>query len=65
MISVVGKYRYKNDNGELVEVSYTSDDHGFVPHGTIIHKAIMENARIVSQQIDEQEEDHKEKKQSK
>lgn len=64
MISVVGKYRYKNENGELVEVSYTSDDHGFVPHGTIIHKAIMENARIVSQQIDEQDEDHKEKKQS-
>lgn len=54
MISVVGKYRYKNENGEVVEVSYTSDDHGFVPTGTIIHKEVMKNARIVSQQIDDE-----------
>lgn len=59
MISVVGKYRYKNENGEVVEVSYTSDDHGFVPTGTVIHKEVQKNARIVSQQIDyETEEEH-------
>lgn len=57
MISVVGKYRYKNENGEVVEVSYTSDDHGFVPTGTIIHKEVMKNARIVSQQIDNEPEE--------
>lgn len=56
MISVVGKYRYKNEKGEVVEVSYTSDDHGFVPTGTIINKEIMKNARIVSQLIDEEDE---------
>lgn len=56
MISVVGKYRYKNEKGEVVEVSYTSDDHGFVPTGTIINKEIMKNARIVSQLIDQDDE---------
>lgn len=60
MISVVGKYRYKNEHGEVVEVSYTSDDHGFVPTGTVIHKEVIKNARTVSQQIDnEGEEDVK------
>lgn len=56
MISVVGKYRYKNEKGEVVEVSYTSDDHGFVPTGTIINKEVMKNARIVSQLIDQDDE---------
>lgn len=56
MISVVGKYRYKNEKGEVVEVSYTSDDHGFVPTGTIINKEVMKNARLVSQLIDEDDE---------
>lgn len=58
MIAIVGKYRYKSDKGELVEVSYTSDDRGFVPTGTIIHPAVTKNAMLVSQNVEEEPEEH-------
>lgn len=61
MIAIVGKYRYKTDQGELVEVSYTSDDKGFLPTGTIIHPAIVENSKLVSQNVDEEHTEHVDK----
>lgn len=57
MISIVGSYKYKNENGQLVEVSYVSDDRGFIPTGTIIHPAIIKNAELVSHNVDEEEEE--------
>lgn len=57
-IAIVGSYRYKNDVGQLVEVSYTSDDKGFQPTGSIIHPAVIENAKIVSQNVEEEDVEH-------
>lgn len=57
-IAIVGNYRYNNDAGQLVEVSYTSDDKGFQPTGTIIHPAVAESAKLVSQNVNEEYVEH-------
>ncbi|KAH8371649.1 hypothetical protein KR093_008370, partial [Drosophila rubida] len=34
--SVMGSYTYTNPEGELVEISYTADENGFVPSGAAL-----------------------------
>lgn len=35
-VATVGLYKFKNPEGELVEVRYTADTKGFLPSGTNI-----------------------------
>lgn len=51
----MGTYSYKDNDGSLVSVSYTSDEHGFVPTGSVIHPSIIKNAETVSHNVDEEE----------
>lgn len=34
--SVMGSYTYTNPEGELVEITYTADENGFVPSGAAL-----------------------------
>ncbi|EDW02342.1 larval cuticle protein 65Ag1 [Drosophila grimshawi] len=50
-LEVSGVYRYIDDNGQHVEVSYVADKNGFVPMGTHITKEITETAHNAVQAL--------------
>lgn len=57
-LEVKGSYKYINDEGQEVEVTYTAGVNGFVPHGSIINSeisAVAEAAQFLPKQADEEE----------